>query len=610
MNLDFSSDNRIDRLIQQDIEYMSYEYMGCHKKNTEYYFRVWAPVADSVFLVGDFCGWRQGIAMKKTTENGIWEVAIPETEASVGDKYKYKVYGKGEVHYKSDPYAFWSESLPNTASIIYDEAYQWKDIGWIQFRKSIGSSLDRYPINIYELDLGSWKHHEDGSVYSYRDIATELAPYIKQMGYTHIEIMPIAEGYFDSNCKYQISSFFAPSSKFGTPADFKAFVDAMHEAGIGVILKWIPAYFSSGEHGLCNFDGDALYELSGTRIFDLARNEVVSFLSSNAIYWIREYHIDGLNVCEIDPLLSCQKNDVSTNQVRSEAILFLKQLNSYIHSEFDSVWMISEEISFGDEIEKIKSENLGFDISWNNAWAEDVCSYACEDPIFRRHHHEKMTFSLACNLNENSILPFSHKSVVGGKKSFLDKMNGDYWQKFAGTRAFLGYMMTHPGKKLTFMGGEIGQFREWNPQNATEWFLLDYDSHAKLQLYVSELNSLYLSSPHLWEKGSKFVWIDSNNRNQSILSYRRRDAHGRELIVLINFTPVVHEDFLLGVPWSGIYEEIFNSDDVRFGGSGVLNIGEIKTERKAANFFNYSVKLRVPPLGITILKCKRKNSKL
>ncbi len=612
-------------LFHQGTNYSAYDYMGVHKTGRGYVFRVWAPNADCVMLTGDFNGWSESMSMSRITEGGIWEIEVNDGSVRDGDKYKYKIYGCGQVHYKADPYANAAELPPETASVIYTKNdYKWKDKGWLDFRRSNAQDFYAKPMNIYELHLGSWKRHEDGTPLSYTELACELAPYVKQMGYTHIELLPVTEHPFDGSWGYQVTSYFAPTSRYGSPDEFRAFVDKMHEAGIGVILDWVPAHFPKDRHGLYEFDGKPLYEYQGwdriehegwgTRRFDVGREEVQSFLISSATYWLKEFHIDALRVDAVASMIYLDYDRRPGEWVPNqdggnrclEAIAFFRKLNAHIKGLYPDVLMIAEESTAWANVTTFDNGGLGFDMKWNMGWMNDTLSYAELDPIYRRYHHDKINFSLTYAFGEKYALPISHDEVVHGKKSFLDKMSGDYWQKFAGARAFYGYMMTHPGKKLFFMGSEIGQFREWDYEGEIEWFLLEYETHAKFQRYVAELNQLYIASPQLWQIENSwdgFSWIDPNNNEQSIVSYRRIAEDKSELVVLINFTPVAREDFLLGVP-EGSYEELINSDDERFGGSGVVNKGVLKTLNFGIHGFNNALKLRVPPLGMTILKKK------
>ena len=605
-------------LFHQGTNYKAYDYLGVHVTEQGVVFRVWAPNAEKVFVVGDFNQWLEKAPMKMITRGGVWEAVLPTDAVKLGDKYKCKIYNGGRSVMKSDPYGIEAELPPATATVISDiDGYVWRDEGWLTHRKKKAGKFVNEPINIYEIHLGSWKRHEDGSYYTYSEIASELAPYVKQMGYTHVELMPVMEHPFDGSWGYQVCSYYAPTARYGSPKEFMGFIDSMHEAGIGVILDWVPAHFPKDEHGLYEFDGVPLYEYQGwdriehdgwgTRRFDVGRNEVECFLISNAMFWIEKYHVDGLRVDAVASMMYLDYDrlpgqwvpNVNGDNKCLEAIAFFQKLNGWLEGKHPDVMMIAEESTAWANVTKFADGGLGFDAKWNMGWMNDTLSYISEDPLFRKYHHDKMTFALTYSFNEKYILSVSHDEVVHGKRSLIDKMWGDYWQKFAGVRAYLGFMMTHPGKKLLFMGSEFGQFIEWKYDSQLDWFLLDYESHSKLQHYVAELNQFYLSTPALWQKDDSwdgFRWIDPDNRDQSIFSYRRIDAKGREYIVLINFTPVVREDFLLGVPSSGIYQEVLNSDDLRFGGSGVINSEDMKTTGVAWNYQPDSVKLRVPPL--------------
>ena len=615
-------------LFHQGTNYRAYEYLGAHKTDGGYVFRVWAPNADKVFLAGDFNDWSEDAPLDRISEGGIWEITLGNDRISAGNKYKYKIYGCGQVHFKADPYATEAGLPPETASVVPAcSEYEWRDSGWLAYRKKNAGKFYSLPMNIYELHMGSWKRHEDGTPFNYTELARELAPYVKQMGYTHIEMMPLTEYPFEGSWGYQVSSYFAPTTRYGTDDELKGFIDSMHEAGIGVILDWVPAHFPKDRFGLYEFDGKPLYEYQGadrmehagwgTRRFDVGRNEVQSFLVSSASYWLREFHIDAIRVDAVASMIYLDYDKLPGEWVPNiygdnrclEAIAFFRKLNSHVKGEFPDVLMIAEESTAWANITTFDNGGLGFDLKWNMGWMNDTLAYAELDPIYRKYHHNNLNFSLTYSFNEKYILSISHDEVVHGKKSFLDKMSGDYWQKFAGARAFMGYMMTHPGKKLNFMGGEIGQFREWDYEGEIEWFLLEYESHAKFQRYVAELNHFYLSQPALWQIDGSwdgFKWIDPDDNERSIISYRRIAKDGKELLVLINFTPVVYEHFLLGTDISGTYEEIFNSDDVRFGGSGVINEGNLKTTGKGISSCRDSVEIRVPPLAVTVLRCKRK----
>lgn len=583
-----------------DIAYNAYDYYGYHRKGNEFFFRVWAPRAERVYLVGDFCGWKNGIPMNRLEDSGVWEVILSDISISNGDKYKFKIFGNNSVHYKADPYARQCEGGESNASVISDRdnEYRWRDEGWLEYRRSIAPNRSALPMNIYEVHLGTWKWYEDGSVYGYEKIASELATYVKQMGYTHIEVLPIMDGACDRGKNQAACSFYSPTAKYGYHEAFKSFVNIMHEAGVGVILDWKADRFSEDEQGLRAFDGDLLYEASTDRTFDFEKKEVADFIASNAVYYISEYHVDGLCVKDLGNIINADGGEY-----------FIRSLVAYIKSNYPDVLLVADGAKALLDVTCAKENGLGFDLKKDHAWATDILEYIKEDPIFRKHHHEKTTYSLTYAFSESFALPLSCDLVCMEGRSLLDKAHGDYWQKFATVRALFGYMMTHPGKKISFMGNELGQFCQWNPAKELEWFLLEYESHAKLQRYISELNNFYLASPQLWQKDNSwdgFAWIDPNNRNQSILSYRRIDAQGKELVVVINFTPVVYEDFTLGVSNKGIYTEVFNSDRVEFGGSGVVNSFDIKNDSVPCNFQNNSIKIRIPPQAITIFQCRKK----
>ena len=620
-------------LFHQGTNYRAYEYLGAHRAGDTYSFRVWAPNADAVALCGDFNKWNtDSHPMKRVSEKGVWEICLPSKAIEEGQTYKYFIHNKGKSFFKADPYAFLFETPPNTASRVYNiEGYTWRDSGWLNYRKG---KFDRkhvaaQPLNVYELHLGSWKRHEDGSYYTYEELAGDLVTYVKQMGYTHVELMPASEHPFDGSWGYQVCGYFAPTSRFGNPKDFMRFVDLMHEAGIGVILDWVPAHFPKDAHGLYEFDGQPLYEYQGwdriehegwgTRRFDVGREEVQSFLVSNAVYWIEKYHVDGLRVDAVASMLYLDYDkrpgewvpNVYGNNKCLEAIAFFKKLNSYLATVHPDVMTIAEESTAWSNITGFENDGLGFSLKWNMGWMNDSLAYAEIDPLWRSHNHNRLNFSITYSFSEQYVLPISHDEVVHGKKSLLDRMPGNYEQKFAGTRAFMTYMMTHPGKKLLFMGSEIGMFREWDYEDSIQWFLLDYDMHKKLQLFNAELNHLYLQSPPLWELDNTpdgFCWIDADNREQSIYSYRRIDKKGNELIVLVNFLPIERENFLLAVPFEGSWQELLNTDDVRFGGNGNVNAGLYKTEPCMLRGYTQAVRITIPPLGAVIFRCVRKKA--
>lgn len=617
----------------------SYDYLGVHVSREgdiyKYVFRVWAPNAYNVFVCGDFNGWSDSLPMEKDADSGIWETEIISYECLEGCRYKYKIVGKNGTHMKADPYAFYSETLKNTASVIYDiKKHEWHDEIWREnaekrFTKNSGRFCSA-PVNIYEMHLASWKTrggrtNVDGDAYlNYREIADELAPYLSDMGYTHVELMPVMEHPFDGSWGYQVCGYYSPTSRYGTPADFVYFVDKLHAHGIGVILDWVPAHFPKDEHGLYEFDGDLLYEYKGkdrmehkgwgTRCFDVGYPAVQSFLVSNALFWLREYHVDGLRVDAVAAMLYLDfdkdpgewiPNEYGDNK-NLEAIAFFQKLNKAVFAEFPYTFMIAEESADWNKITKpVHEGGLGFNFKWNMGWANDVYEYVQIDPFFRKGSHTKLTFPMMYAFTENYILPVSHDEVVHGKKSLLDKMYGEYDEKFPAMRAFLAYMMTFPGKKMMFMGTEYAPFREWDYENQLEWFMLDYEKHAKMKQYVKELNLLYKRSPELWEIDDSwegFKWIEANQEELNVISYRRIDTKGNELIVVINFSPEKREEYTVRVPRRGVYEEIFTSDNPRYGGGGVRN-GVFKAKNvKIENDFAAELKITLPAYGAVVFK--------
>ena len=628
--------NAAQYLFHEGTNFVSYEFMGVHPAKDGYEFRVWAPNADKVYISGDFNDWKADIPLKKETDGGLWSTVLAADRFARFSRYKFIIETDGKQYYKADPYAFYFEVPPNTASVYYDiDGYEWTDSSWLDHRKQ--TMIEPHystPINIYELHAASWKTKENGEYLGYRELARELAPYVKQMGYTHIELMPISEYPFDGSWGYQVCGYYAPTSRFGNPHDFMYFVDYMHASGIGIILDWVPAHFPKDAHGLYEFDGKPLYEYQGkdkmenrgwgTRRFDVGRNEVECFLISNAMFWLRKYHIDGLRVDAVASMLYLDydrqpgewfPNVYGTNECL-EAVAFFKKLGSVIRNEYPDALFIAEESTAWKNVSKpAEQDGLGFNFKWNMGWMNDVLDYFSTDPLFRKYKHEKVTFSMMYAFSENFILPISHDEVVHGKKSLLDKMPGDYNQKFAGERVFLAYMMTHPGKKLLFMGSEIGQFKEWDYKGSVEWFLLSYEMHAKLQNYVRELNFLYLDHSELWENDYSwdgFRWIDADNRDLSILSYVRSNAAGDKLVVILNMTPVDRRGFVCNVYDSGTYHEIFNSDSERFGGSNMINTQPLKSKKTSStpDCFAGSITLDLPGLGAVILHHKVRVRKL
>ena len=594
----------------------AYEFMGCHKTDNGFVFRVWAPNAKSVHLTGKFNGWNENSLPMNNIGYGIWEVAAEN--AQVFDEYKYYIEKRdGGFVYKSDPYAFHACTRPENASKVYDiEGFDWTDAEYLE-EKSAESVLSE-PVNIYEVHLGSWKLYEDGNYFSYRKMADELVKYVKKMGYTHIELLPVSEYPFDPSWGYQVTGYYAPTSRYGTPHDFMYFVNRFHEEGIGVILDWVGAHFPKDENGLYEFDGTCLYESSdslmnehpdwNTRIFNYGRNEVKSFLISNVIYWLEKYHIDGIRVDAVASMLYLDYGRKDGNwrpnkyggNYNLEAIDFLRALNSAAFHFKPSVMMIAEESTAFPMVTKPGYDGgLGFNFKWNMGWMNDMLGYMSTDPLFRKGRHNDLTFSLTYAFSENFILPISHDEVVHGKCSLIGKMPGEYDEKFDNLRAFLGYMMAHPGKKLNFMGNEFGQFAEWNFAKSLEWFMLDYDKHKRLHRFVKELNHFYLEHKQFWENDKNwdgFSWISNDDSQQSIISFIRRDSHGDEIIVVCNFCPVLREKYRIGVPQKGEYKPVFSSDSLKYGGKGT-RLKKVKTLNSGMHGYAQSIEIKIPPLS-------------
>jgi 1,4-alpha-glucan branching enzyme len=606
-----------------------YEQMGAHLVEKDgvkgVRFAVWAPNAIRVSVVGDFNQWdgRRHV-MRFHPGNGIWELFIPGLVE--GDIYKYEIKTRYQDYMvsKADPVEFAGEMRPKNASVVWDiNKYRWQDDDWMAKRPAL-QAYDQ-PMSIYELHLGSWKLKEGWEWYTYRDLARELVPYVKDLGFTHIELLPIAEHPFDGSWGYQVTGFFAPTSRFGTPDDFMAFVDACHQAGIGVLIDWVPAHFPTDEHGLGFFDGTHLYEHAdprqgshpdwGTYIFNYGRKEVSQFLVSNALFWLDKYHIDGLRVDAVASMLyldfSRKQGEWIANRYGGrenlEAIDFIRRFNDVVHEYFPDVLTIAEESTAWPAVTRPVSEGgLGFDYKWNMGWMHDTLQYFANDPIYRAYHHGTLTFSLLYAFSERFVLPFSHDEVVHLKKSLLDKMPGDLWQRFANLRLLYGYMWSHPGRKLLFMGSEFGQWREWSEARALDWFLLDEDKrHRQLQDTIRQLNTLLTSELPLHEDDCSwdgFQWLDLHDYERSILAYARKaPSTGESLLVVCNFTPIVRHGYRLGVPEPGVYEEVFNSDSDALGGSGIVN-----TPRPSMDIPWHgqpcSIEMMVPPLGAIYLK--------
>jgi len=613
-------------LIGEGNHFEKYRLFGAHVRTIEGVagvgFAVWAPNAQRVSVIGNFNGWDGRIhAMRLRGSSGVWELFIPSLQA--GEIYKFEIRGKhGEIIEKADPYAQQMELRPKTACIVHDQSqYQWNDQSWMEQRRHNGPPMDQ-PISIYELHLGSWQR--DGEAFlNYRELAHRLVPYCQQLGFTHLELMPITEHPFDGSWGYQTVGYFAPTSRFGTPDDFRYFIDYCHQHGLGVFLDWVPAHFPKDSFGLAQFDGTALYEHEdprlgehkdwGTLIFNFGRNEVRNFLIASALFWLDKFHLDGLRV---DAVASMLYLDYSRNadewvpnkyggRENLEAVEFLKQFNHLVHERFPgAVTMAEESTSWPMVSRPTYLGGLGFTMKWNMGWMNDSLDYFSHEPVHRSYHHNQMTFSMMYAFTENFILPFSHDEIVHGKGSMPGKMPGDDWQKFANLRALYGWQFTHPGKKLLFMGDEFGQWTEWNENGQLSWEQTPHQPHAGLMRLITDLNHLYRHRPALHSNdfnGSGFEWVDCNDADHSVLSYLRKDNDGHQLLVVLNLTPVVREGYRLGVPQPGIYSEVLNSDSEVYGGSNVGNGGQVSSE--AIGFMGrvQSIVLRLPPLSCLIL---------
>ncbi len=607
----------------------AYEMLGSFKKDNSVIFRVWAPNAKTVSVVGDFNGWNPLASPAKLQKNGIWEAVIEKIDNF--STYKYSITRcDGTVVLKSDPYARHFETAPSNASKVYfDDGYVWQDSKWQE--KILKTDIYSSPINIYEVHLGSWRKFRDGKPYNYIKSAEELSLYLKRMNYTHIELMPLTEYPYEGSWGYQVTGYFAPTSRYGTPKDFKKFVDIMHQNGIGVILDWVPAHFPKDEHGLYRFDGSALYEYAdsrkgehyewGTAVFDYGKNEVKSFLVSSAVYWLKEFHLDGLRVDAVACMLYLDYGRQNTGWMPNihggrenlEAIEFLQQLNKAAYKINPKVLMIAEESTAWPMVTKPAYDGgLGFNLKWNMGWMNDMLRYMCLDPLFRKGNHGCLTFSFFYAFSENFLLPLSHDEVVHGKCSMINKMPGDYDAKFNGLKTFYSYIMAHPGKKLLFMGQEFAQFIEWNYKKELDWLLLDYDSHRNIQNYVKELNRFYLNSSPLWEidfSWEGFKWISHDDYAQSIIAFRRIDKSGKELIVVCNFVPVSRDNYRIGVPYKGSYKRIFCSDDVKFGGSTPPLKSGFKSQKISCHGYDYSINLSIPSMSVSFFACPVKRVK-
>ena len=604
----------------------AFDYMGAHPFVQDgeqgYLFRVYAPEAEKVSVMGEFNDWNRDADYMTRDEQGIWEKFIPNIPEYAA--YKYSVWAKsGDVFDKSDPYGFHFETRPGNATKAYDiDGYEWGDASWLDWRKKHLPYSN--PVNIYECHLGSWKMHEDGNFYSYRQLADELVPYVKEMGYTHIEFMPLTEYPFDGSWGYQVIGYFAATSRYGTPKDLMYLIDKAHQAGLGVIMDWVPAHFPKDGCGLVEFDGSHLYEYAdplkmehkewGTRVFDYGKVSTRNLLFSSAMFWIEKFHMDGLRVDAVASMLYLDYNrqgewrpNVHGGRENLEAVDFLRLLNEYILTDHPDVMMIAEESTAWPMVTKPSYDGgLGFNFKWNMGWMNDMLCYCSADPFFRKDMHDKITFSFMYAFSENYILPLSHDEVVHGKCSLISKMPPPYENQFGGLRALYGYMAAHPGKKMLFMGGEFAQFSEWAYQRGLDWMLLDYPAHRQMQAYVKALNHFYLATPQLWEQDTDwrgFEWISHEDNRNNIIAFRRVAKDGSDIVVVVNFSPEEQQEYRIGVPITGTYEEIFTSDKTEFGGSGMAN-GKLKTENKPMHGQEQSIVLKIPRFGVLFFKGK------
>ena len=627
-------------LLGEGNHFESYEKFGAKlieiegKKGVQ--FAVWAPNAKEVSVIGDFNDWNpESDVMENVRNSGVWALFIPGLKE--GDLYKYAIKSHHEdwISQKTDPYAFCTELRPKTAAVVYDiDKYKWNDNEWMENRKNF--DFQHNPISIYEVHLGSWKRDYNNKDFynqwgykNYRQLAYEIVEYAKQMGYTHIELLPVMEHPLDESWGYQVINYFAPTSRYGTPGDFMFFIDLCHQNGLGVILDWVPAHFPTDDYGLNNFDTTQLYAYKswkkgfhkdwGTLIFDYGRNEVINFLISNALFWLKKYHIDGLRVDAVASILylDYSRNDgewepnVFGGRENLEAIQFIKKLNELTHLYHPGTLMIAEESTAFPAVSRpTYLGGLGFDMKWNMGWMNDTIEYIKQDPYHKRHHHNSLTFSLTYAFSENYILPLSHDEVVHGKCSMLSKMPGIYEDKFANLRAYYAYMYAHPGKKLLFMGGEFAQFSEWNYATELDWLLLEYDLHKKMQDFVRDLNHFYREDSCFWELDDNwegFRWIDPNDYLQNILTFQRKNKAGESLIVACNFAPVHRSSYRLGVEEPGTYEPVFHTEEAKYGGNGT-KIESVNSMDEEWLGFPYTIAVDLPPLSTVFFKKKTKKT--
>ena len=607
----------------------AYDFLGAHLVNRNdkngVVFRVWAPTARSVSVAGDFNNWNNEANYMYNIGYGVWEVFVEGVKEFC--TYKYCIESEyGDRLMKADPYAFHAQTRPGQASVVYDiESYSWNDSEWFNKRKE--NNISSSPMNIYEIHAGSWRKYPDGNFFNYQKLADELIPYLKEMHYTHVQLMPIMEHPYDGSWGFQTTGYYAPTSRYGTPSDFMAFVDKLHGEGIGVILDWVPSNFPTDDFGLARFDGSPLYESNdpktskrdswGTCLFNYARFEVTSFLVSCAMFWLDKYHIDGLRIGALSSMLYLDygktEGEWEPNKFGGkenlDAVDFVKRLNTAVHMYHPDVMMFAEEnTSWPKLTHKIEDGGLGFDFKWNMGWMNDMLHYMSLNPMWRPFNHDSLTFSFYYAFSEKFLLPISHDEVSHGKGSLIKQMPGKYDEQFAGVRAFITYMYAHPGKKLVFMGTEIGQFDEWNHEEAIQWDLLEFEKHKKLRTFFKELNKFYLDCKPLYEldtvwKG--FDWIHHDDYTNSVIAFKRTDKNGDEIVSVCNFQPIRRDEYCIGVPKYGLYDEVFNSDEERFGGSGVVNGNNIKTEVMKIHGFDQGLSLTLPPLSVIYLRCAK-----
>ena len=607
----------------------AYDFLGAHLVNRNdkngVVFRVWAPTARSVSVAGDFNNWNNEANYMYNIGYGVWEVFVEGVKEFC--TYKYCIESEyGDRLMKADPYAFHAQTRPGQASVVYDiESYSWNDSEWFNKRKE--NNISSSPMNIYEIHAGSWRKYPDGNFFNYQKLADELIPYLKEMHYTHVQLMPIMEHPYDGSWGFQTTGYYAPTSRYGTPSDFMAFVDKLHGEGIGVILDWVPSNFPTDDFGLARFDGSPLYESNdpktskrdswGTCLFNYARFEVTSFLVSCAMFWLDKYHIDGLRIGALSSMLYLDygktEGEWEPNKFGGkenlDAVDFVKRLNTAVHMYHPDVMMFAEEnTSWPKLTHKIEDGGLGFDFKWNMGWMNDMLHYMSLNSMWRPFNHDSLTFSFYYAFSEKFLLPISHDEVSHGKGSLIKQMPGKYDEQFAGVRAFITYMYAHPGKKLVFMGTEIGQFDEWNHGEAIQWDLLEFEKHKKLRTFFKELNKFYLDCKPLYEldtvwKG--FDWIHHDDYTNSVIAFKRTDKNGDEIVSVCNFQPIRRDEYCIGVPKYGLYDEVFNSDEERFGGSGVVNGNNIKTEVMKIHGFDQGLSLTLPPLSVIYLRCAK-----